>query len=69
MLWAVERSDYRNVNFRGESGEVSWSPEQFLGEAKPAEKKMHPAIQRALLDHAMGKMPDWIDKLKDAKKQ
>ncbi len=71
MQWAIERSDYRNVHFRGEDGEIRWTPEQFLGEEppKPKEKKMHPAIQQALLDHAMNKQPDWVSKLKNARKQ
>jgi len=61
MMWAIERSDFRNVHFRGELGEVSWTPEEFLGE-KPKPKKnvmQHPNVQKAMLDHAMGVLPDW----------
>lgn len=71
MLWAVERSDFRNVHFRGENGDIHWNAEEILGGSatKPAPKKVHPNIQRALIDQAMNVMPDWVSKLKDARKQ
>lgn len=61
LLWAIERSDFRNVHFRGENGDVHWHAEQFLGEAIPKKKSAmdHPNVQKALLDHAMGVLPDW----------
>jgi hypothetical protein len=66
VRWAQERADFRNAHFKMDH---PCEPDEFFAYQKPNPQKVHPAFQRALLDQAMGQLPDWMDKLKGAKKQ
>ena len=63
--WAIERADFRQANW---PQDPPWTPEAFIG-GKPKEKKIPEAFQRAILDQAMNVLPDWVEKLKGARKQ
>lgn len=65
--WATEQAMFANAHFRGAEDEP-FEAEQWLGRPK-AKAKVHPAFQLALLDQAMNVIPEWAQKMKDARKQ